>query len=671
MTMIQSRIFGMKNGAIFRRPLLQACSKYTERYSLKGLSSVHTENRFHSTQRRIQPSYLSNLRGCTFLQERRKLYQISQSARFLSSDSDDILNEERESMPFDVLIVGGGPAGLAAAIRLKQLCVQNETDLSVCVVEKGAEIGAHILSGNVFDPKAILELFPDKEDWTKEFLDAQSSNATPVNDDQFLLLTETKSFQIPNMVLPKQLHNEGNYIISLGQLCRWLGTIAEDMGVEVFAGFAASEVIYNEDKTAVRGIATRDVGIDKDGKPKSTFARGVELLGRQTIFAEGARGSCSESIISHFDLRRDSAPQSYGLGIKEVWEIPEENHQPGLVQHSLGYPLQSSLTDKTFGGTFLYHQAPNLVLAGLVIGLDYENPYINPYKEFQRWKSHPDIRKHFEGGTCISYGGRVLNEGGFHSIPKLTFPGGALIGCGAGFLNAVKIKGSHTALKSGMLAAESIFDSLHHGVDGNYSVAETYEINPEEKIQEVTQYEENLKKSWVYDELYQVRNCHEAFVRWGLLPGLMFNGLVTHVTKGKEPFTLMHDGRDADKTKEANKFKPIDYPPADNIITFDLLTNLQRSGTYHEEDQEAHLRIKPDLQHIPVSVSMQVYGAPEQRFCPAGVYEYVEEEESGDPKLVINAQNCIHCKCCSIKMPGEYIDWTVPEGSGGPQYQVM
>lgn len=526
-----------------------------------------------------------------------------------------------------------------------------------------SEIGAHILSGNVFEPKAIEELFPDI-DWRSELAENQSSNATAVRSDNFLFLTEKSSYTVPNFLLPKELHNEGNYIISLGQLCRWLGSKAEELGVEIYPGFAASELLFNEDKTAVRGVATRDMGIGKDGKPKDTFERGVELRARQTLFAEGARGSCSEALISHFNLRKGKSLQTYGLGVKEVWEIPEENHHPGLVIHTLGYPLQSSMTDKTFGGTFLYHQEPNLVLsefdivmliycitlligfqmnkiylseqtAGLVIGLDYANPYINPYKEFQRWKTHPDIKKHFEGGTCISYGARVLNEGGFHSLPKLTFKGGLLIGCSAGFLNSVKIKGTHTAIKSGMVAAESIFESL--ASSNTTPVSESFEINDEEEIMEVSSYEENMKKSWVYDELYQVRNCHESFARYGLLPGLLYTGFVTHIAKGREPWTLSHGIRDADKTLTADNFKPISYPQPDGVITFDLLTNLQRSGTYHDDDQEIHLRIKPDLQHIPQSVSLQKYEAPEQRFCPAGVYEYV------DSKLVINAQNCVHC----------------------------
>ncbi|CAB9510527.1 flavoprotein-ubiquinone oxidoreductase, mitochondrial [Seminavis robusta] len=572
--------------------------------------------------------------------------QISTSVtkRCFSSEEDP-LSEPREAMAFDVLIVGGGPAGLAAAIRIKQLCQETGKELSVCVIDKGSEIGAHILSGNVFDPKALHELFPDMADknsdnhWTKVFENEQGSSATPVQHDQFLVLTEDKSMGIPHFLLPSQLHNDGNYIISLSQLCRWLGKKAEELEVEVYPGFAASEVVLDEATGAVKGIATRDVGIGKDGQPKATFERGSELHARQTLFAEGARGSCSEFLIEHFDLREDGHPQTYGLGIKEVWEIPEENFQPGLVQHTLGYPLQSSVTDKVFGGTFLYHQEPNLVLAGLVVGLDYQNPYLNPYQEFQRWKTHPDIKKHFEGGTCVSYGARVLNEGGYHSIPKLTFPGGALLGCSAGFLNAVKIKGSHTALKSGMLAADATFEALteEEGVD---PVADSFEYPEDYKPQELTAYESKVKDSWINDELYEVRNSHESFARWGVGGGLVYTGIATHVTKGREPWTLSHTERDSEKTKQSTDFKPIDYPPPDGKLTFDLLTNLQRSGTYHEDDQPSHLRIKPELGDVPKNVSLQVYAGPEQRFCPAGVYEYVDnDEESGpDKKLVINAQ---------------------------------
>ena len=527
-----------------------------------------------------------------------------------------------------------------------------------------SEIGAHILSGNVFDPKALEELFPDK-DWKQELLDSQGSYATPVTADKFLVLTESSSMTIPNLLLPPQLDNHGNYVISLSQLCRWMATQAEELGVEIYPGFAASEVLVEDG--AVRGIVTRDVGIGKDGQPKATFEPGMELRARQTLFAEGARGSCSEWIMDKFNLREGCQPQTYGLGLKEVWQVPKEQFQKGFVQHTLGWPLQSGPMDKVFGGSFLYHQEPDLVLVGLVVGLDYQNPYLNPYKEFQRWKTHPEIRKHLEGGTCISYGARVLNEGGYHSIPKLTFPGGALMGCSAGFLNAVKIKGSHTAIKSGTLAAEAAFESLQEGE----AVAETGEL-PDEAV-ELTTYESSMKTSWVNDELYQVRNTHEAFSRWGVGGGLVYTGLATHITKGREPWTLEHTGRDADKTGLAENYQEILYPSYDGKLTFDLLTNLQRAGTYHEDDQPSHLRIKEEHADVPVSMSMQKYAAPEQRFCPAGVYEYVDNDAKDGPpkKLVINAQNCVHCKCCSIKMPCEYIDWTVPEGGGGPQYQVM
>lgn len=585
--------------------------------------------------------------------------------------------EPRESMAFDVLIVGGGPAGLAASIRLKQLCQEKGQDLSVCVIDKGSEIGSHILSGNVFDPKAIHELFPEwakDDEWTKHFFESQGSHATPVEVDQFNILTESgSSFTIPNFLLPKQLQNHGNYIISLSQLCRWLASQAEEMGVEIYPGFAASEVLFT-DQGGVQGIATRDVGIAKDGSQKSTFERGMELHARQTLFAEGARGSCSEHLMKHFGLRdgKGVQPQTYGLGIKEVWEVPPETFQKGLVQHTLGYPLQSKPTDDVFGGTFLYHQEPNLVVTGMVVGLDYKNPYLNPYKEFQRWKTHEQVRKNFEGGTCISYGARVLNEGGYHAIPKVTFPGGALLGCSAGFLNAVKIKGSHTALKSGMLAAEAVYE----GLADEGSIGETGELPENHVAKEMTSYATKLEKSWVYDELYQVRNCHQAFSKFGIAGGLLYNGLATHVTKGREPWTLEHTKADSECTEPASKHQPIDYPAPDGKLTFDLLTNLQRSNTYHEEDQPAHLRIKEESASTPSKVSLPIYAGPEQRFCPAGVYEYVSLPDEGTDKssegqLVINAQNCVHCKCCSIKMPEEYIDWTVPEGGGGPQYQVM
>lgn len=493
----------------------------------------------------------------------------SNTVRCFSSNA-----EARETMSFDVCIVGGGPAGLASAIRIKQMCAESGKNLSVCIVEKGSEIGSHILSGNVFEPRALDELLPN---WREEYAESlERTPITPVKTDCFLFLSETGSVAMPQVLLPKDLHNDGNYVISLGQLCRWLGEVAESLGVEIYPGFSASEVLYTEDNTGILGVATRDVGIGKDGTYKNTFERGVELRARQTLFAEGARGSCSEELMSKFNLREGKHAQTYGLGIKEVWEIPSENFKSGFVQHTLGWPLQSSLLDKTFGGTFLYHQEPNLVLAGLVVGLDYENPYLNPYKEFQRWKTHPDIKKHFIGGQCVAYGARVLNEGGFHSIPKLTFPGGALLGCAAGFLNSVKIKGSHTAIKSGIEAGKAVFDELTR--NDTSSVEERGEIDNEEPIFEITPYELALKNSWVFNELHQVRNTHAAFQKWGLAPGLMYAGLESFFFKGREPWTISHTKLDSECTGSADKFKEICYPPPDGVLTFDLLTNLQRAG---------------------------------------------------------------------------------------------
>jgi len=555
-----------------------------------------------------------------------------------------------------VITVGGGPAGLAAAIRLKQL----DPNRSVCVLEKGSELGSHVLSGNVFETRALDELIPN---W-KEL---GAPIETPVKEDAFHFLTETASVQIPNPLLPPQLHNDGNYIISLSQLVRWLGTQAEELGVEIYPGFAASEVLYSEDGKTVLGVATRDVGIDKSGAAKAGFERGIELRAKQTIFSEGVRGSCSESVMEHFNLREGVDEQTYGLGLKEVWEVPEEQHKAGFVQHTLGWPLQAGPLDKTFGGSFLYHMQPNLVLVGFVVGLDYENPYLNPYQEFQRWKTHPVVRKHLEGGRCISYGARALNEGGFHAIPKLTFPGGMLAGCSAGFLNSVKIKGSHTALKSGMVAAEAIHELLGPVEEEEEELAEDATATARGAGAEATEYAAKMEKSWVYEELKEVRNCHGAF-HHGLIPGLAYSAASAFFLKGRESWTFRNTVPDHAKTKPAAECSEIAYPKPDGVLTFDLLTNLTRSGTGHEHDQPAHLRVKAGMEAVASAISMPKYAGPEQRFCPAGVYGYTDPDAAGKQELTISAQNCLHCKTCDIKTPQGYIRWTVPEGSGGPNY---
>lgn len=461
------------------------------------------------------------------------------------------------------------------------------------------------------------------------------------------------------------LHNEGNYICSLSRVTRWLGKQAEELGVDIFPATPASEVLYadpNDPASPVIGVATADVGIGKDGKPKDTFSRGMEIIGKQTLFAEGARGSCTEDLLARFKLREGKDPQVYGIGLKEVWKVPEGKCKPGYVQHTLGWPLSMDV----YGGSFLYHMKPDLVLVGLVIGLDYANPYLNPYMEFQRMKHHPRISQFLEGGECIQYGARVINEGGFQSIPKVTFPGGALIGCSAGFVNLPKIKGTHTAMKSAMLAAESCFEALTSD-----NVPASVAVPPQTPVKdadakaglEVVKYQSALEKSWVWSELKEVRNYHGAFAA-GLLGGVAYSGLSAFVLKGREPWTFHHTVKDADRTKPAAECKKIEYPKPDGKLSFDILTNLARTNVNHEGDQPAHLRIKPGMESVPTEVSFKVYAGPEGRFCPAKVYEYPPEENG---KLVINAQNCIHCKTCSIKTPREFIKWTVPEaGGGGP-----
>jgi electron-transferring-flavoprotein dehydrogenase len=538
-------------------------------------------------------------------------------------------------MQYDVVIVGGGPSGLACAIRLKQLARAGNRDVSVCVLEKGSEIGAHILSGAVLEPRALAELFPN---WKE--LGAPLN--TPAAEDRLLFLTESKAWRLPT---PPQMANHGNYIISLGNLCRWLGSQAEALGVEIYPGFAAAEVLY-DDKGHVRGVATGDMGIGKDGARTDAFQPGIELHARQTVFAEGCRGSLTKTLFERFPLRDGVDPQTYGLGIKELWEVDPAKHRPGLVIHTTGWPLDA----RTYGGSFLYHLEGNQVAVGFVVGLDYENPYLSPYEEFQRFKTHPEIRGFFEGGRRIAYGARAINEGGFQSLPKLTFPGGLLVGDTAGFLNVPKIKGTHTAMKSGMTAAEALFDAL-----ADASVAE------------VRSYPERLRQTWVWDELYRVRNIRPSF-RWGLWGGMAYSAVDTYLFQGRAPWTLRNHA-DHTALKPASQFRAITYPKPDGKLTFDRLSSVFISNTNHEENQPSHLQLKEAS--IPIKVNLATYDAPEQRYCPAGVYEIVREPDGSAPRLQINAQNCVHCKTCDIKDPLQNINWVVPQGGGGPNYPNM
>jgi electron-transferring-flavoprotein dehydrogenase len=545
----------------------------------------------------------------------------------------------REAMEYDVVIVGAGPSGLSTAIKLRQISEKTGSDISVCVVEKGSEVGAHILSGAVLEPRALAELFPD---WKERGAPLN----TPVTDDKFIFLTKNFGFTLPT---PPQMNNHGNYIISLGNFCRWLAEQAEGLGVEIYPGFAASEVLFNENGS-VKGIATGDMGIGKDGKQTENYTQGIELHAKQTIFSEGSRGSLTKVLFDKFDLQKGADPQTYAIGIKELWEINPDKHQKGLALHTVGWPIDTS----TYGGSFLYHLEDNQVSVGYVIGLDYRNAHLSPFDEFQRFKLHPKIKPFFEGGRRISYGARALNEGGFQSIPELTFPGGLIVGCAAGFLNVPKIKGTHTAMKSGMTAAETVAEAII------YKGEEVAGLN-------LTEYKERLSKTWLWEELYAVRNIRPGF-RGGLLFGVIHAAIDTYLFRGKAPWTLRHHP-DHEAMQLAAHSQKIDYPKPDGEISFDKPSSVFLSNTNHEENQPAHLTLKDDT--VPISFNLQYYDAPEQRFCPAGVYEIIYDEKGNLPKLQINAQNCVHCKTCDIKDTTQNINWVVPEGGGGPNYPNM
>ena len=547
---------------------------------------------------------------------------------------------EREVMEYDVVVVGAGPAGLAAAIRLKQLAAAAGSEISVVVLEKGSEVGAHILSGAVMDPRALNELIPD---W-------QQKNAplnAPVSEDRFMFLTESSAFKVPGFMLPACFQNHGNYVISLGAVCRWLGQQAESLGVEIFPGFAAAEVLYTE-AGGVKGVATGDMGIGKDGEPTDAYQPGMELHAKYVFFAEGCRGHLGRQLTERYKLRAGADPQVYGLGMKELWEIQPDRHQQGLVIHTAGWPLPSD----TYGGSFLYHMENNLVAIGFVVGLGYRNPHLYPYEEFQRYKTHPAIRHFLEGGKRLSYGARAISAGGLQSLPRLVFPGGCLIGDNAGFLNASRIKGSHAAIKSGMLAAEAAFEAVKAGRSGD----------------ELAAYPEAFRASWLHEELHRARNF-KPWMSKGLYTGTLMVGIDQVLFGGKAPWTLRHHHADNETLQLKTEAQPIAYPKPDGVITFDRLSSVFISNTNHNEDQPSHLTLKDPA--IPIRINLERYDAPEQRYCPAGVYEIVRDANGANPRLQINAQNCVHCKTCDIKDPTQNIIWVAPEGGGGPNYPNM
>lgn len=550
----------------------------------------------------------------------------------------------REAMEFDVVIVGAGPAGLSAAIRLKQLATQTGKDVTVCVLEKGSEVGAHILSGAVIDPIGLNELMPD---WKERGAPID----TPVTDDRFLYLGPSGSLRVPNFLMPPLMSNHGNYIASLGNVCRWLAKQAEELGVEIYPGFAAAEVLYDE-KGSVKGVATGDMGIGRDGKPKGSFTRGMELHGKYTLIGEGVRGSLAKQLIARFKLDEGRDYQKFGIGLKELWQLPPDKHKRGLVMHTMGWPL----TNDTGGGSFMYHWGEGFVSIGFVVHLNYSNPYVSPFDEFQRFKTHPSIRPFLEGGKRVGYGARAITEGGYQSVPKLTFPGGALIGCSAGFMNVPRIKGSHNAMGSGMMAAEAAFEAVTAGRAGD----------------ELTAYTESYLASHVLKDIKRVRNVKPFWSRFGTIPGVGFGAIDMWVNQlfGFSPFgTLKHGKPDNATLKLARDCKPIAYPKPDGVISFDKLSSVFLSNTNHEEDQPVHLVLK-DLS-IPIKRNLPEYEEPAQRYCPAGVYEVVRDESGGNPRFVINAQNCVHCKTCDIKDPPQNINWVPPEGGGGPNYSNM